>query len=95
MRVYILSSGTAFLTHLMICFSPWSHVSLPTYTSVQMQLRYEYDAEEDLVVIRQVNARFEYGYEVGEGRGRVQRGIDRKGLGLLDYLRAGTRAEEV
>ena len=30
----------------------------------QMQLRYEYDADADLIVVRQVNARFEYGYEV-------------------------------
>jgi dynein heavy chain len=29
----------------------------------QMQLRYEYEAESDLIVVRQVNARFDYGYE--------------------------------
>lgn len=29
----------------------------------QMQLRYEYDSESDVVLVRQVNARFEYAYE--------------------------------
>lgn len=29
----------------------------------QMQLRYEYENETDLIVVRQVNARFDYGYE--------------------------------
>ncbi len=28
-----------------------------------MQLRYEYDVDTDAVIVRQINARFDYGYE--------------------------------